>query len=266
MHIFDQDIDITAQNPSFFNAVVSDNWSVNGIPDGGYLMAIITNAMMQCSEHKSTPILTANYISRSRPGEAVIEVEPIKQSRQFNRLGGKLCQGGEEKVRMFGTFATDTDKDACLTERYEKSPPLISSRAECIRIPEIPNYTIFHNMDIRLDPTCAGWIKGEMSKKSEIKGWIKFKNTRPVDIYSIALMADSFPPAILASQGMVAWVPTLEFTVNIRNIPETHWLKCVFRTRFVSCGLIEEDGEIWDEAGNIIALSRQVAQFRQKTP
>lgn len=266
MHIFDQDIDITTQNPSLFNAFVSDNWSVNGIPDGGYLMAIITNAMMQCSEQKSTPILTANYISRSRPGEAVIEVEPIKQSRQFNRFEGKLTQGGEEKVRMFGTFATNTGKNACLPERYEKSSPDVPSQAECIRIPEMPNYTIFHNMDIRLDPTCAGWTKGEMSKKSQIKGWIKFKDTRPVDIYSIALMADSFPPAILASQGTVAWVPTLEFSVNIRNLPETPWLKCVFRTHFVTCELLEEDGEIWDEAGNIVALTRQYAQFRQMAP
>ena len=79
------------------------------------------------------------------------------------------------------------------------------------------------------------------------------------------LVADSFPPAVLSSQGMVAWVPTIEFSVNIRNLPTTQWLKCIFRTRFITCGLLEEDGEIWDEAGRLIAISRQIAQYRTHT-
>ena len=85
------------------------------------------------------------------------------------------------------------------------------------------------------------------------------------DTASILLVADSFPPAVLTSQGMVAWVPTLEFSVNIRNIPTTKWLKCIFRTRFITCGLLEEDGEIWDEACRLIAISRQIAQYRALT-
>jgi len=261
MHTFDQDISITPQKPFHFHSTISDNWSVNGIPDGGYLMAMITNAMLQLSEKKATPILTANYISRCLPGEADIEVETIAQSTQFSRLQGKLFQDGKEKVRMFGTFAAN--KDTCLIERYEKSPPKIPPVEDCIRVPEMSNYSIFRNLDVRLDPKCIGWIQGDLSEKSENGGWIKFEDNRAFDICSIALIADSFPPAVLSSQGMVAWVPTLEFSVNIRKITEATCVKCVFRTRFVSCGLLEEDGEIWDEAGNIIAISRQYAIFKQ---
>lgn len=265
MHPFDQDISLTPQQPFRFRSTISDNWSVNGIPDGGYLMAIIANAMLQHSQKKSTPILTANYISRCTPGDAPIQVEPIVQSAQFDRLEGKLFQGGKEKIRMFGTFAEK--KDECLIERHEESPPEISPFEDCIRVPKMSNYSIFHNLDVRLDPGCAGWMRnGDLSEKSEIKGWIKFRDDRAIDILSIALFADSFPPAVFSSQGMVAWVPTLEFSVNIRNIPETRRVKCVFRTHFISCGLLEEDGEIWDEAGHIIAISRQFAQFRNANP
>jgi hypothetical protein len=80
---------------------------------------------------------------------------------------------------------------------------------------------------------------------------------------SMFLIADSFPPAILASQGLAAWVPTIELTVNVRHVPETEWLKGMFRTRFVTCGLVEEDGEVWDEEGNLVAISRQIAQYRK---
>ena len=141
-------------------------------------------------------------------------MEPIIQSAQFDRLEGKLFQGGKEKIRMLGTFAEK--KDECLIERYEKSPPEISPIEDCIRVPKMPNYSIFHNLDVRLDPTCAGWMRDKaLSVKSEIKGWIKFKDDRAFDIFSIALVADSCPPAVFSRQGMVAWVPTLEFSVNM---------------------------------------------------
>jgi hypothetical protein len=265
MHLFDQDISLVPDPATGFGTVVSANWSVNGIPDGGYLMALIARAMLHHGRRESTPILTANFISRCAPGEAVIHVEPIIQSARFDRLEGRLLQSGQEKVRMFGTFADE--KSDCLAERAEKSPPRIASFEDCIRIPKMPNYSIFHNMNTRLDPSCAGWMMGKnLSGTSEIKGWIQFEENRLLDIFSIVLIADAFPPAVLPSHGMVAWVPTLEFSINIRNIPKTTRVKCVFRTHFISCGLLEEDGEIWDESGQIIAVSRQFAQFRNNAP
>jgi len=61
---------------------------------------------------------------------------------------------------------------------------------------------------------------------------------------------------------MVAWVPTLEFSVNIRNIPTTDWLKCIFRNCFIACGLLKEDGETWDQNGELVVITGQIAQYR----
>jgi len=129
----------------------------------------------------------------------------------------------------------------------------------------MPGFTLFGQLDIRLDPICTGWMAGNLSERSETRGWIKFKDNRAFDALSLLLIADSFPPAVFASQGMVAWVPTLEFSVNIRSLPTTTWLKCIFRTRFITCGLLEEDGEIWGQDGQLIAISRQIAQYRTHT-
>jgi len=261
MHQFDQDILLAPGEEFSFKGIITDNWSINGNPNGGYLMAILANAMSQESDKKSTPILTANYISRSVPGKANLLVESISQSTQFNRFQANLFQNGMEKVRAIGTFSDG--KNDCVFERFEKSAPDIAPREECFKVPPIPKYTLFNRIDALLEPESAGWMQGRLSDKSEQRGWVKFKEDRPFDIFSIALIADSFPPPVLASQGMVAWVPTIEFSINIRNIPQTRWLKCVFRTRFVNCGLLEEDGEVWDEEGRIIAISRQIAQFRK---
>ncbi len=106
-------------------------------------------------------------------------------------------------------------------------------------------------------------MNGSIVEKSEIRGWIRFKEERPFDSLSIFLIIDSFPPPILATHGIVAWVPSIEFSVNIRNLPKTKWLKGLFRTHFVDNGILEEDGEVWDGNGGLVAISRQIAQFRK---
>lgn len=40
MHFFDSDISLVREGPLRFRGNVSGNWSVNGSPNGGYLVAI----------------------------------------------------------------------------------------------------------------------------------------------------------------------------------------------------------------------------------
>jgi len=263
-YLFDRDVSLTEARPFRFRGTISDSWSINGNPNGGYLLAVVAHAMARESDKKSTPIVTATYLAKTTVGEADLHVEMIARSTQFNRLQASLVQDGREKIRGLGTFADE--KNECVIERYETGPPVLAPLDECISSPRIPGLTIFNNLEIRLDPGCAGWIQGKMTDKSEIKGWIRFRDGRPFDMISMFLLADAFPPAVFVSQGMVAWVPTIEMSVNVRNIPVTEWMKCVFRTRFITCGLFEEDGELWDEEGNLAAISRQIAQYRKSAP
>jgi len=262
MYLFDEDIHLEKTEENGFHGKIASNWSINGNPDGGYLMALAAKAMAKCAQKKQSPIITANFISRCTPGDVFIRVEQIGDSTQFSRTCSYIFQDGEEKVRAFGTFKTENT--ACEVKRFESGPPEAEPMERCIAIPGFDNYTIYQNMDVRLDPRCAGWMEGRLSEKSEHRGWILFKDGRPVDMFAVLLMADSFPPAVFASQGMVAWVPTIEMSVSIRNIPKNcKRLLCRFKTRFINCGLLEEDGEIWGENGVLVAISRQIAQFRK---
>ena len=263
MHPFDEDLVLESENPGVFTTTVSSNWSINGNPNGGYLLALAANAMHRESGKHATPILTANYIARSRPGEAVdCRVEKIAQSRQFSRLEVRLEQNARETMRAIGTFTDPVDAASCAIKRYESPPPAVAAKKDCIAIPQMPKYTLYDHMDVRIDPACAGWMENRFAEKSEHRGWIAFKQERPYDICALTLVVDAFPPAVFATQGAMAWVPTVELTVSIRNIPATRWLKCVFRTRFISCGVLEEDGQVWDENDELAAVSRQIALFR----
>jgi len=89
-------------------------------------------------------------------------------------------------------------------------------------MPVPPRYTLFHNLELRLDPACAGWITGgELTDISLNKGYFRFRDGRPVDLFALFLIIDAMPPAVMASQGVTAWIPTIELSVNIRNLPKT---------------------------------------------
>ncbi len=261
MHLFDNDIACPGNESFKFNTVITENWSINGVPNGGYLMAILANVMLSQTDKKMAQIITANYLSRCIPGKATLSVEKIALSKQYERLQVSLFQAGVERIRSIGTLSNKkVDGAYC---KYEGPVPEMSAFEDCIPLPVTP-HTLYDQLDIRLDPDSTGWMTGTLSDKSEHKGWVKFRDERQFDPPAIALIADAFPPPIFATQGIFAWVPTIEFSVNIRNLPKTMWLKCVFRTRFISGGLLEEDGEIWDTSGQIIAISRQIAQYRNE--
>ena len=82
---------------------------------------------------------------------------------------------------------------------------------------------------------------------------------QPIDAFGLLLASDAFAPAVFNTTLPVAWVPTLELTVHVRGVPAPGPLACVFRSRFVHGGLLEEDGELWDAAGRLVGLSRQLA-------
>lgn len=262
MHIFDRDTTLRETAPSVYAGAISENWLINNNPNGGYLMAILARAMRDNSEKTSTPIITANYISRCRPGDVTVRVEEISVSKQFSRYEARLFQEGAEKIRAFGTFA-DENID-CAINRNESSAPQLAERKACIGMPPIPGFTVFDNIELLLDPPCAGWLQGKLIDTSENRGWFRFRETRPHDLLSVLQICDSMPPAAFVSQGVTAWVPTIELSVSIRSIPETEWLRCKLRTRHITCGLLEADCEVWDETGNLAAISRQIAQFRSQ--
>lgn len=260
-HLFDQDLKLTKVAPFRFQGCVTDNWSINGIPNGGYLMALLAHAMLQESAKKDTLIVTANYLHRCEIGEAEIVVKNIATSRRFDRWQAVLSQEDKERVRALGTFIQGGGDST--EKRYDSSPPAVADLEDCVPMPFLPRFTFFDQVDVRLDPECAGWLQGDLKDRLEQKGWVRFKEPRPYDMISALMIADAFPPPVFVAYGPIAWVPTIELTVNVRNLPTTPWLKCSFRTRYIDNEILEEDGEVWDGNGELVALSRQVAQFRK---
>ena len=91
-----------------------------------------------------------------------------------------------------------------------------------------------------------------------IAGWFRFADGREPDPLALLTVCDVLPP-VTFDLGMPGWAPTLELTVHVRAHPAPGWLKVRHATRNLAGGMFEEDCEIWDSAGRLVAQSRQLA-------
>jgi hypothetical protein len=65
--------------------------------------------------------------------------------------------------------------------------------------------------------------------------------------------------------GRMGWAPTMELTAHVRAVPAPGWLVVRHETRNLAGGMFEEDCEVWDSAGRLVAQSRQLARVPRPT-
>jgi acyl-CoA thioesterase len=82
-------------------------------------------------------------------------------------------------------------------------------------------------------------------------------------VFALPLLVDAAFPAVMEIGELGS--STLEMTVHVRGRPAPGWLACRVATRYVVDGYHEEDFEIWDAAGRIVAQSRQLALLPPST-
>jgi acyl-CoA thioesterase len=102
-----------------------------------------------------------------------------------------------------------------------------------------------------------GWMRGKPSGDPGMEFWMRFRDGREADVLALALLVDAAYPAVMEIGATGS--STLELTLHVRAHPAPGWLACRARTRYVINGYHEEDFEIWDSTGTLVAQSRQLA-------
>lgn len=75
------------------------------------------------------------------------------------------------------------------------------------------------------------------------------------------MVTDALPP-VTFDYELFGWAPTLELTAHVRADPAPGWLKLRISTCNFAGGLVEEDSEIWDSSGRLVAQSRQLRRVK----
>ncbi len=252
----DTDTALTSTEDGRYEGNVSDRWGVlSGVPNGGYMMCFAMRALADALPAPDPLTLTAHFLRPGKVGPVSVFTEVVKVGKRNATGMARVVQDDKEVVRALATFGRRSD-DA--TRAIHAEPPTLPPRSECEHHATPHHPEIAKRFDNYIDPATIGWVKGDPSGDMVMRGWMSLADGRPPDELSMPLFADGLPPPLfnVVSPG---WVPTIELTVHFRGRPVPGYLRAEFRTRFVSGGLLEEDGVLWDEEGSLVALSRQLA-------
>ena len=249
-----------APGPGRWFAHLTDRWDINDKPNGGYVLAVAVRAMAGAvPDHPHPFTVTGHYLRPSQSGPAEIEVDVVRTGRKLATVTAAFSQAGKERIRLVGTFGDLAEASGPTVVRG--TPPALPPIEECKprgsgQGPLPPSSRVGDRTEVFLDPS-MGWVTGTPTGQAVVQAWSRFADGREPDVWSLPFWVDAMPPAVFEVLEGAQWVPTIELTVHVRAVPAPGWLRSVFTTRFLMDGYLEEDGEVWDSNGTLVAQSRQ---------
>jgi acyl-CoA thioesterase len=265
VRIFDFDL-ATAVVPrgDGFTATVDPGWTIGSRPNGGYLLAMATRAALAVAGQPHPLAVSAHFVAPPSPGPADLQVRLLRSGRSVANARVTLFQEGQPRLEALvsgGRLERDDRPDWTA----DAEPPEMAPVEECVRgqaeLPGGVRVAILEHLDIRLDPSTVGWLKGDPSGKLQMLGWVRFSDNRPPDPLALLQVVDALPPASF-ELGIMRWAPTVEMSVYARGLPADGWLRCIVRGKLLQGGWFDEEAEVWDEHGHLVAQSRQLAGAR----
>jgi len=258
---FDRDTAVERLGVERFAGEVRAGWRVFGdrAPNGGYLLALGARAMALRADRPDPVSVTAHFLAPPDLGPIEVTTELVRGGGRHVTVAARLLQEGRECVRLLGTFSDLTRADG--PTRVLRTPPPLPPRetVPVVTLPREDTPEIFARLEHRMPTSLTGWTRGAPSGEGIHGGWCRWPDADAFDTLGLLFVADAYPPAVFDLGDHFGWAPTIELTVQVRARPAAGWLATRFASRALTDGYFEEDGDLWDEAGRLVALSRQLA-------
>lgn len=259
---YDAHIAVSPAGEDTWQAQLEDGWRVGGGVNGGYVLGVIGNALRGASPDKPDPlVVSAYFVGPAVAGEALVRTQVRRKGGSTSTFAAELEQNGRPCVTALATYGdlSSLPDDVQTTATEPQLPPVEECISNELAPPEfLAMAPIQHRLEIRFDPASAGWAMGKPSMRGVLQGWFRLHDREP-DPISLLTVVDAFPP-VTFDLGRMGWAPTMELTAHVRAVPAPGWLKVRMTTANIAGGMFEEDCEVWDSSGRLVAQSRQLAR------
>lgn len=238
---------------------ITDRWNTPlQKPNGGYILALMLRGLAEevsAGGRSAAPIVASiSYFKASAPGPAELHASVLRAGRRVQTGEAMLMQGDAKIAHLVASFG---DRDGGHTQELG-TPPALPAPADCVDAwgGVKPAMSIAERIDYRL-PAVPGWVTGKPSGDPTAEVWMRLAGGRDADVFATALLVDGFAPPIFELGNFPSL--TIQLTVHFHGTPAPGWIAARLTTRHVINGHHEEDCELWDSTGRLVAQSRQLA-------
>jgi acyl-coenzyme A thioesterase PaaI-like protein len=251
---------LLAGDGPLFEAALPADWSGLATVNGGFMLSLLTRAMGRIAPFPDPLVVSGFFLRPGSPGPAEVRTGLIRAGRTTAFTQASLWRDGKETVRATAAF-TDLDKASApeVPAFTDGKAPALPPPEACVALAAgaIPGVSIARHFEYRSVDE-PGWFTGRPSGRPSLDFYMRFRDGREPDMVALPLIVDAAAPAVLEVGAQQ--VTTIELTVHLRARPAPGWLSCRASTRFLGAGgYHEEDFEVWDRTGTLVAQSRQLS-------
>lgn len=234
-------------------------WTQGRANFGGLVAALLYARIDALIEDSRTlRSATVSFVGPVATGPATVKAELLRHGKSVTQAEARIIQNGEVVAVMLASLGAA--RESAIKVGAEAAP-VFKKPDECMALPYIPGVTpeFTQNIDFR-------WGHGDFpftgSKLPELGGWMRLKESRgDVDLLDLFMLVDAWPPAILpivngpAPGSSMCW--TLEPVYLPKGKTANSWWQYRATTDYAVDGYGNTQARIWDDEGNLVAISRQ---------
>ena len=266
---FEQAIDITINDKNKITVIPNKDYFVGNTPHGGYLMALMHKALTGALPHSSAISSSVQYLDRISTEPFDLIIDKFKVSRGSSSGIVKLVQDNKVCTTFVGT-CTDLHHIKGFSGLKIGLPDIYNSanRDEYVNL----NFdmiskgftpSFIKQINCEIHPDHAWWLrKNNEPEKFEARctAFLEMEGGMP-NQFCLSFFSDILPPVVSNKYGALGWIPTITLTTHIRQLPKTNQLFADFVASEINKGYFEQDCNIWDLEGNLVASSRQLTRI-----
>ena len=265
---FQAALDLTKVSDTVFSFTPDPKYFVGNTPHGGYLLALMNKAMTEVLPHPSAINSNIYYLDRTEPEPAELHVEVVRRSKGSSMGQVKLIQNNKITC-LYSSICSDFHYMKGHSGLETPMPEIINSvQQDDFKVMNYENFKLgstpsfIQQLDMSVHPDHAWWDRAISNDAAEARcsAYLELQGGI-ADTFVLSYLADILPPVVQNKYGPLGWVPTLTLTCNIRQLPKTNLLFIDGIAKDISNGYFEQDCNIWDMSGNLIATSRQLAKI-----
>ena len=252
--------DLRPDGDGRFTLDVSPAWAIGDKAHGGYLLAVIARAALSGSPHPHPVAVSAHFAAAPGFAPATVTVDEVKRGKATATYRAVLEQDGRRCVDAIVTTARLPERPTAQWSDGEspRIPPLDQCDPSPNMLPNGTRLTLLDQLEVRLDPTCAGWAAGRPTGALEMRAWVRLRDGSTPDPLALLVIADALPP-LSFNVGRFGWAPTVQLAPLLRGLASGEWLQVLCSGRLLADDWFDSDAQVWDSSGALVMQARQLA-------
>lgn len=235
-----------------------ESWSQGRSAYGGIATAFAVTGMRKLlNSPKPLRSLMVSFIAPVPPGEVKVEAQIQREGKNVTQMAGNVICDGELCLQAMAAFGNPREGLSVPAPRKLDPTPKESGISLLEHKKRTPGFLQFYE---------GAWVDGGLplagKPSNKVNIWIKHKaDMSGLAAEKLVTICDIPPPVILTyfdkgpvPSASLSW--SLEFVIPPEEV-DSDWFYLEFEVDAAANGYTQQSGRIYDESGQLCALSRQ---------